>query len=307
MPLHASILKTLAYFDLFSYSLTKEELYGFLWQEKISYPDFLDALNSSASGWEEKDGYYFLAGRSALVENRRRRLVVSEIKLKIARRAAKKIKVVPFLRAIFVCNSVGAGLAGKESDIDFFIVTTPGRLWLVRFLTNLILKIFRLRTYGERRQDKICLSFFVDENSLDLAPLKAVAEDVHFAFWLYQMTPIYDPRNYYGKFLAANRWVNEFLPNIKKETFSPMAFSLPDAGSGFLKKIWEKILSGWLGDFKERALKSFQLIWLKPSLKEAAKRGDSGVVLVDNVFKSHDNDNRKEIWERWKLIVNNNQ
>ena len=141
-PLKQSIVKTLTYFDLIYYPLTKEELFAYLWRAPYGrYDDFLSVLERPERCWESKWGYYFLPGREKKIENRRIRLLHSEQKLKLARRAVKKIRAVPFLRAIFLCNSVASGTAGETSDIDFFIVTAPKRIWLVRFFTNLILRV----------------------------------------------------------------------------------------------------------------------------------------------------------------------
>ena len=43
--------------------------------------------------------------------------------MKIANRAVEKIRWVPFLRAIFVCNTLAGPGLKEESDIDVFIIT----------------------------------------------------------------------------------------------------------------------------------------------------------------------------------------
>ncbi len=231
-PLEQSIFKTLAYFDLLNYPLTKEELFRYLWMPpQVVYEEFVLSLRAERSNppeiamsvvssnllamTEQKYGYYFLLGREDTVERRRRAIVPTELKLRKARHAAKLLCSIPFLRAIFVCNSVGAEVARPESDIDFFIVAEPNRIWLVRFFTNFILRLFGLRTYGTHERDRICLSFYVDADHLDLAPWRVADDDIHFAYWLHQMLPIYDPGNYYEKFLEANSWTKRFLPNMR--------------------------------------------------------------------------------------------
>jgi len=92
-PLEQSIFKTLAYFDIADFPLTKEELYAFLWMPPaIGYAEFLEKINniSTSSYFLSKYGYYFLAGREEIVERRRERLIVSEKKLALAVNATKK-------------------------------------------------------------------------------------------------------------------------------------------------------------------------------------------------------------------------
>ncbi|MCX6781910.1 MAG: hypothetical protein NTW66_02225 [Candidatus Magasanikbacteria bacterium] len=306
-PINESIRKTLAYFDLFGYPLTKEELFAYLWQPpRISYEEFIPSVPLQGEGWggvcNEKFGHYFFSGREGIIENRRQRLLISELKLKIAVRAAKKICAVPFLRAIFVCNSVGAGLARSESDIDFFIIAAPGRIWLVRFFSNLILKFWRLRTYGKKRKDKICLSFFVDEKHLNLQSLCALKDDIHFMYWLHQMIPVYDPKNIYHSFLDANRWTDEYLPNVKRISRSVYLGQLKEGKIGNAwRRIWEAMWGGGYGNILENQAKQFQLTRLKMTLKDTATRSDRSVVIEDGVLKFHENDSRKEIFDKWKL------
>jgi len=304
-PLSESIRKTVAYFSLFNYPLTKEELFAFLWQPpRLGYEDFLTGLAEAervgevAARW----GYYFFPGQDEAVENRRRRLVLSEEKMKLARRAAKKIRSTPFLRAIFVCNSVAAGLASPESDLDLFIITAPGRIWLVRFITNFWLRFLGWRVYGAKRRDRACLSFYVTDERLDLSSLRALDEDIHFAYWFCQLSPLYDPENYGVKLFEANRWVENYAPHFRCLALGGISPVKDSSGGRFWKKIWEKFWSGAYGDLLEKQAKGVQLARLRLTGRDAASRSDKNVILSDEAIKLHDNDNRKEIWERWRRV-----
>lgn len=307
-----SVWQTLCCFDLFEHPLTKEELFANLWKCDFtdSYENFLNFLDSTDAP-PQKFGYYFLPGKPAFaeassgkeetVEIRRRRLLYSEAKMKIARRAAKKIRSVPFLRAVFVCNNVGALRAEEDSDIDMFVVAAPGRMWLVRFFANIILRLFGLRTYGAKTKDRVCLSFFVDAHHLSLSGLRALPDDIHFAYWLHEMMPMYDPENLYDKFLEANSWTKEFLPNLGLDRPSEYIFSIKDSAIGRTwKKMWEAMWRGAYGGILENQAKSFQLVQMKPSVKEKMNNGDKGVVISDGVIKLHENDRRLEYKKKWE-------
>ncbi len=215
-PLEQSILITLAYFDIFNFPLTREELFRYLWMPpRMGFGEFVGVLDSiNSQKFQTKEGSYFLSGRQDVVETRKHAAVITKQKLIKAGRAVKLIRSIPFLKAVFVCNSVGAGMAREESDIDLFIVAEKNRIWIVRLFTNLILRLFGMRTYGSHQADRMCLSFYVDNDHLDLAPWRVSDDDAHFAYWLHMMVPVYDPEKYYEKFLKANKWVERFLPNV---------------------------------------------------------------------------------------------
>lgn len=297
--LRDSIIKTLAYFDLADYPLTKEELFSFLWQPPvISYPEFLDALASL--NIDSKFGYYFLPGREAIVEERRRKLLISEQKLTIARRAAKIIKSVPFLRAVFVCNSTGAEQANKDSDVDFFIVTEKNRIWITRLLVTFLLELFRFRRVGKRVKNKVCLSFYVTVYNLDLANFRVADDDIHFAYWINQMLPIFDPEDYYLKFLHVNQWVKTYLPNANPKQTSSYLLKIPESRLGKIwKKMWEKMWQGSYGDLINSQAKKIQLAKMKYSGKPLDRGADKGVVISDGVLKFHEKDTRIKYREDW--------
>jgi predicted nucleotidyltransferase len=300
-PLHNSIIKTLAYFDLANYPLTKEELFSFLWQPPAgSYSDFLNTIG----GLNSKFGYYFLPGREEVVEIRRRKLLISEEKLKIARRAAKIIRSVPYLRAVFVCNTAGSGQANEDSDIDFFIITEKNRIWITRLFVTFLLTLFGLRRVGKKVKNKICLSFYVTTSSLDLAKWRIADDDIHFAYWLNQMLPIFDPDNYYTKFLGANSWTKNYLPNLDPKQTSSYLLSIPESKfSKIWKKAWEKMWEGGYGDAINNQAKQIQLSKMKFSGKEIDRGQDKGVVISDEVLKFHEKDTRISYRNDWQQKI----
>ncbi len=297
-----SILRTLVYFDLVAYPLTANEIWQFLYKEIADdFKPILSALEDlkNNSIIAEKYGYYYLFGKDDLVEKRRSQLVISELKLKKARRAVKFIRGVPFLKAVFVCNTVAAGTAFEESDIDFFIIAEKNRLYIVRFFTNLILRIFGLRTYGDKMADRICLSFFVDDQNLSLEKLKALPEDIHFSYWALQMVPIYDPQNYFKRFLSANFWIKKYVPNFNMQTQYNNLVK-PNIVMSIWQKIWQTMWQGPYGNLIETQAREWQLLKMSLSVKEKSKLGDNGVVVNQGVVKLHEYDTRGAIYDSWK-------
>ena len=307
-----SVRNTLAYFDLVDFPLTKEDLFAYLWQPpQITYAEFLSLL--PVLQLPEKDGYYFLPGREEIIQIRARRLLISEKKLTIARRAARLIRSVPFLKAIFVCNTVATEQATTDSDIDFFIITAKNRIWITRLLITIILQLFGLRRRKNKIKDKICLSFYVTEDNLDLSKLRVIDDDIHFAFWINQMLPLFDPQHYYPAFLQANAWTKKYLPHINPFSLSLYIDQVNESRcSKIWKKVWEALWSKGYGDLINNEAKKIQLskISRSQSLLKSTKfsdnkseRNDKGVVISDTILKFHEKDTRLEYRQRWQNRV----
>lgn len=301
--LQNSILRTLQYFDISLYPLTREELYRFLWQPPaINYRDFVHYLNNNQiPDMDESDGYYYLKGRETNITQRNLSLVCSETRLKKARFAAKFLRLIPFLKAVFVCNTVASGTADNQSDIDFFIVASAKRVWIVRLFSNLTLRLFGLRTYRNKVSNQICLSFFVDEKHLDLSSLRIANNDIHFAFWAYQMVPIYDPENLFEKFIRLNQWIKPYLP-YSYDRHAYTYTKVVGLGKFIIawRWFWQTAWQGWYGDQLEKKSREFQRTRLKWSILKKSEIGDNHVVLSDGVIKLHENDTRTKIREEWK-------
>lgn len=304
--LKQAILETLAYFDIHHYPLTAGEIWQWLYRFEINdfkelflVLDELKAQNRLAQTY----GYFYLPGSENSVENRRAQLVVSELKLKKARQAVKFIRGVPFLRGVFVCNSVAAGTATADSDIDLFIIAQKNRLYIVRFFTNLILRIFGLRTYGSKTANMVCLSFFVDDQNLNLEKLKALPEDIHFAYWISQMVPIYDPQNYFKRFLSANYWIKKNIPNFNTQTQYSGGVKENMIMSAW-QKIWQIMWQGQYGNLIESQARQWQLLKMPLSVKEKSKVADGGVIINNGVVKLHECDTRSAIYDSWRARKN---
>lgn len=299
--LEKSILRTLVYFDIFSVPLCSDELYRFLWRPPaISQDDFLVNLKMLVDGGRigKRDGFYFLPGRQQVVDEVLIRKEICAKKMKIVKRAARVLSWVPFLNAVFLCNSVASGIATEKSDIDFLIVSAPGRLWLVRTLSNFLLRLLCLRTFGDKKSDRVCLSFFVDEKNLDLSSLRAVDEDIHFACWLHQTIPVFDPYFLWRNFINKNQWTVRYMPYRNNDSkIEPMI--VWGKFAKWWRGIWEKFWQGWYGDLLEQQAEGLGRQKLKLSIKEKALLGDNGIVLNRGVVKLHEDDARIKIKNQW--------
>jgi len=301
-----SILKTIAYFDIFDYPLTSFEVWK--WQYKISdirykisetSHSLLAVINEleqlvAENKLQTQNGFYFLPGRTEIVKTRMQRYNIAEIKYKKAVSIIKFLSLIPYIKMIAVCNTLGYSNSRQQADIDLFIITAKKRVWLARFYSVLFLKFLGLRPKGKKVKDKFCLSFFISEDKLNIKELTMGENDVYFQFWLTQLVPIYNTDNMYEKFLEANNWLKSFLPNCIG--FDPAQRRKVKNRFKLCKKVWAYTTF----NIDEKAARLIQLLILPKKLKELVNK-DTRVILNDQVLKFHDNDRReiyRDLWQR---------
>ena len=233
MSLENAILKTLAYSDIFEYPLTAEELHRFLVVSAERYD--VEQCATKMKNIFLKDGYYYLTGRSEIVEFRKNREAAS---LKVFKRAmfyGRILGGLPFVRMVALTGSLAMLNLSKNPDMDYMLVAKTGRLWTARAFAIVLGKIARL--FG----DTICPNLIVSEFALEW-PL----HDLYSAHELCQMIPIAGT-DFYQRLFAANSWVKLFLPNMHPKTSGVF----PLRGRCKTSEVWrvaELPLQGMLGN-----------------------------------------------------------
>ncbi|MCX6779310.1 MAG: hypothetical protein NTU97_03710 [Candidatus Magasanikbacteria bacterium] len=307
------IIKTLAFFKIYNHPLTLLELQeGLLVDRVMGWEEFktnLDLLIIKGAVIEDR-GFFFLAGGDAPVAKRVGRILWENTKMQIGARAAKILRLVPFIKLVAVCNTLSFGVSKPESDIDFFIVAKAGRLWLVRALAVFSLFIFGLYRRGTKTENKVCLSFFIDEKNLDLQKLALkddeISPDIYLIYWITQIIPLINRERTMEKFWVANLWIKRYLANWdfvgQAEDYRRIkenwVFSLK-------RKVWEFLLGGVVGNFWEKFFKKIQLIKMQGHKKTRRFDGSSAVVVNDEILKFHEEDRRELFRKMWKENLNN--
>ncbi|OGH67121.1 MAG: hypothetical protein A3B90_02175 [Candidatus Magasanikbacteria bacterium RIFCSPHIGHO2_02_FULL_41_13] len=309
-----SVLKTLAFFDIFDYPLTREELWRFLWQApEIQYSDFVIQVeeilqNELATTVESLGGYYFFPGRSELIAKRERKVSYTEEKIKIACRAARKLRYIPFIEAMFVCNLLPV-VVKASSDIDVLIIAKENRIWFTRFLSTLVLTLFRLRptNFGfsffsankkKSMTDKICLSFYLTEKHLDLSNICIEGIDVYQAYWNINLVPLYEREDLHTQFQKKNRWVEKYVSPANTSVRLLPRWKVHDTWLSY----GVKSFFAWLfsTSFFEKLVRTVQLKHLnqKERIEEVAIQ--KSIVISDTMLKFHENDRKKYFQNEWE-------
>ena len=129
---------------------------------------------------------------------------------KKARKWARFLGRLPGVVAIFLSGSLAQGKGTEKSDIDFFIITRPGRIWIARFFVFLILKCFGQLAKEHHHAGKICPNHFIISTHLEIRE-----QDAYAAHLFSKVKPLYDPKNIYSIFMEENRHWMEKLSTKK--------------------------------------------------------------------------------------------
>jgi hypothetical protein len=281
MDLREAIIRTVCYFDLFDYPLTREEIAKWLYGASAGEGEVRAAVNAlvDEKKMKEENGLVFFSDREGLAAVRAERKIFSDRKWKRARRWARVYAALPGVELVGVGNTLAYDNAKDGSDIDFFIVTAAGAIWRTRFLCAALAAVFDLRPKANDNRDKLCLSFFVTTEALEMLKLARGSEDIYMYYWTRLMRPLFGKTKTYELFRAANPEVEplERICNgkILRVLLSPLAL-LP----GAFMRSWQK--------------RRFP----KPLIAAEAKH-DYSVIISDTVLKFHVIDRRADIYERW--------
>lgn len=286
----ASVFFALAFFDIFDYPLTLGEIQKYLYKSnlKISLNEIKEILNKS-SNVSEKNGLFFLKDRENICDSLLERRAYYEKFIKRIKKYCKFFKVIPFLRFVSLCNIMGA--PKKESDIDLFIVAKSNRLFIVRILVTLLFHLLGIRRHKKKISGRFCLSFYITDRRLNLSKIFIKPEDPYMYYWLRTMHLIFGEKELYREFLLTN---DVILSNWDLSPF------VEDNGwfSKDIRKIFERILSGKLGDFFERKLGNWQK--KRAFEKQRKLEPNNGVIISDDMLKFHDKDRRRLFLNVWK-------
>lgn len=281
MTLPEALRSTIAFFDIFDYPLSSFEAWQYL-PLPATLRDVETELGSPAN-LEKGEGFFALPGRLApLAAERRRRYLATDAKIKKARRLIRLFSWLPWIKLICLANTIGTHNLRPGGDIDLFIVTKTGRLWLTKLFATALTQLAGLRPRPGHTADTLCLSFLVDESALDLSPFRS-PDDLYFTYWVAGLVPFYGDPAVYGKLIAANSWLKDALPNWTTACAEPrLRFS-----SAIKKTDWLACLSSL-----EKISRRLQEMIMSPAIKNIANL-DTRVVINDHVLKLHTVDRRE--------------
>lgn len=296
--LEKEIIRTLTYFDVIDYPLTLLEIRKFL-AVPATPSEILDALDSPAlkSLTFQNRGLYGLSRNACLADLRLKRYRLAGDKMKRAMFWSRLICLLPYVKAVAVYSSLALKNSDTDSDIDLFIITACGRIWTARFFVNTFLKLLRQRPDGLNTSDKLCASYFVSEENLNLSAVN------YPGFFL----PYYEGTTFLftagdkiiaEQFFAANNWLKAKLPNWQ----APAALIQTPNRLRFIKSA-KQFLAGII---PEKYYKKWQ--WQILPQKYFTACDGRNVALTATLIKLHHQDKRCHNYrlfeERFNALIN---
>jgi hypothetical protein len=185
------------------------------------------------------DDYFTLRGREKIVEIRKRRLEIAKRLWPPAARYGRIIARLPFVRMVAVTGSLAMNNTDEGKDVDFMIVTAPGRLWICRALSLLVGRFAKLEGVN------LCPNYLVTTNALELQE-----RSLYVAHELVQMIPL-SGMEIYREMFRLNNWTAEYLPNASMEPEMPPGVK-PVQKRSMLQRVLEIFLSLPPGTWLER-------------------------------------------------------
>ncbi|MFH1047442.1 MAG: hypothetical protein V1738_04020 [Patescibacteria group bacterium] len=274
-----SALSALAWFDVFGFPLTAIEVarYSPLFGQPITVSEVIDSFSSSPHVIQV-GGYYSLTASGTLTQQRQQRFRRTGPKLMRAKRVARLFGLLPSVRLVALCNSLAVANAGEDSDIDLFVVCRSGTLWLTRLTLAIPLIALGLRPTPANQKDKICLSFLVSENALDMSRYQCGDDDPYMRFWIETVVPLHDAGGVFDHFRRLNGW--------RYRSSKTTTIEVEKAGFRTSGRI-------------DRIAKRLQLARFPNRIRQMANL-DSRVLISDDILKFHVNDRRELYRDRFR-------
>jgi hypothetical protein len=202
--LRLAIARTVAYADVFDYPLDRGDIQRYLIGEAASREEVARVLEQDAALTtvvERSGDLFHLRGRASTVETRRARQAASAELWRNARAYGALVARLPLVRFVGVTGALAMSNAERRADIDLFVLTHPGRLWLCRLLVLAVVRVASLRGHT------LCPNFLLSTAALSLRE-----RNLFTAHEIAQLVPL-RRTEWYTRFMAANKWAFDFLPS----------------------------------------------------------------------------------------------
>ncbi len=241
--LHHAVLETVAYADIFTFPVTLAEAHRYLIGRAATLDETQHALNDlTGCGKLIRQGdYYCLPQREHAFDLRHERTPRAEQLWHAAHDYGQRIAQLPFVKMVAVTGSLAMDNTDRDGDIDYLVVTTPGRLWVVRLMIVALVKL------AARQGVTLCPNYLITTNAL------AINErNLFTARELAQMIPL-SGGDVYDHMRQLNAWTDTYLPNAR--TAPQRTANAPTPPNPALQLATLPLhtpLGGWLDDWEMR-------------------------------------------------------
>jgi predicted nucleotidyltransferase len=273
-------LKTILYFSIFRYPLTIEEIHGY-----TNYSDLSQTSNELQHLIDEKiltkvdDFYVYGSDLDSVIKRLRGNLHAKKAMVK-ARQKAKLIAKFPYVEAVGISGSLSKGYYDANSDIDFFVITKPNKLWICRTLLMLYKKVFLLNS-----RKYFCVNYFISSSKLEIEEQNRFTATELKTLIPLQGTPAFED------FYKSNGWVNDYF--LK---FEPQINTIQNTPKPVFSRGLETIFDTKIGTLTDAAFKAITLRKWKSKFHRMNEE-DFKIALksTKNISKHHPSNFQKKV------------
>ncbi|HZT76966.1 MAG TPA: hypothetical protein VFA27_09930 [Vicinamibacterales bacterium] len=279
-----AIARSVVYSSLFDYPLTIDQLHRSLVECEMTPAQIASVYARSAALAEiveHRDGFFFPAGRSDLIAERRRREARSRAFLRRHVRLLRWICLLPFTRLVALSGSLAHLNLEPDGDLDLFIITRGAHVWTVTLAVLLLTKAL-----GRRRV--VCANFILADTHLALDQ-----QDLFTANQVIHLKPLIGAE-LLDAFVAANPFVARVYPNGARPR--PVAIDPPSRA----KRCVERLL-GFASPAIEAGSRSLYGWYLRR--KARSWRSPEQVHLRSDSLKLHTRSHRQSILDRFDAAL----
>jgi hypothetical protein len=289
--LEQSIMKTLVYYDIFHYPLKSDEVFKFLRSNSVTAHDVSEHLDLLAerNHLSRFGEYYTLQKNESDIRRRIKGNREAERYLPLARRQAKLIAKFPFVRAVFASGSLSKGYMDEKSDLDFFVITQPNRLWICRALLALYKRIVLNNSHKY-----FCTNYFIDTDHMEIEE-----KNLFTATELATLIPLSGDQ-YYLELMSRNlHWVANFFPN-----FEPASIQVNNAKDSRWKMFAEQLLNFCFGNIGDKLLMLVAALRWKKQYRRSYSEKDFSIAFKTkrHTSKNHPNNFQKSVMDAYEEL-----
>jgi len=291
MSLKEGCMLVLHYFGIFRHPLTAEEIYLFNPVKATREQTGLTLREMVDEGVVQfSDGFYLAEdcseaiGKRQLSNTRARRLLQRSV------RYVSVIASFPFVRSIAISGSLSKFSASENPDIDYFIITETGRLWIARSFLHLFKKL----TFITGHQHYFCMNYFIDTDAMTITH-----QNRYSAIEVMTLLPVFNAP-LHEEFYRKNEWAGAYLPNHP----GPVNYDYLWNGKSFFCKIaMEKLINLIFPEKLNRLLMNITDRKWRRKWKRAgypAEDYDRAFMTTLHISKNHPVDYEKKVLSKLK-------
>lgn len=267
-----NILKTIIYFSIFKYPITKEEIIAFSATSKKNIDEEIVFLENKGIIFNH-NGYYSCCEDHTLVKRRLDGNAKAKKVMPTAIRSGRFIAKFPFVESVCISGALSKNYYDKEGDVDFFIITKENRLWVARMILTLFRKVFLFNS-----TKYFCTNYYLSANNLELEEKNRFT-----ATEIATLIPIAGEKNI-RKLREKNTWIHDFFPNVELPEIQQDSTNCTRR----LSRLIEKIFSTKFGDYlEEKVMQIHQEKWRKKYATLSEKEFQLAFKSSKKVSKSH--------------------